>query len=79
MHLPTDASGYQYEQMQNRFDYGLCGGLGFQVRTPAGSYELDARFNYSLSNVYHASKTDHFSVSNNMNIAVCFCWMWQVQ
>lgn len=79
LHLPADISGHQYEKLQNRFDYGLCGGLGFQVRTPAGSYELDARFNYSLSNIYHASKSDYFSVSNNMNIAICFSWMWQVQ
>lgn len=71
--------GEQYNELQNRFDYGICGGIGFQMRTQAGSYEFEARFNYSLGNIFHATKRDYFSTSNSMDFAICFNWLWQVK
>ena len=66
----------QHAPADNRFDYGFCGGLGMQVNTKAGCYELDARFNYSMGNYFSARKSDYFSSSNHMNIAITLSWMW---
>lgn len=67
---------HQHALADNWFDYGLCGGIGMQVITKAGSYELDARFNYSLANYFGARQSDYFSKSNHMNIAISLSWMW---
>lgn len=72
----TVTSAPQHALADNRFDYGFAGGLGMQFITKAGSYELDARFNYSMGNYFSSRKVDYFSASNHMNIAVTLSWMW---
>lgn len=73
----TDAP--QHALADNHFDYGLCGGLGMQVLTKVGVYEIDARFNYSLNHYFSSRKSDYFSASNHMNIALTLSWMWPFQ
>lgn len=71
---------HQYVPVENKFDWGVAGGLGFYYRTPrAGTYQLEARFNYSLGCIFSTSKMDYFSYSNNMNLSLCFAYMWQVK
>ncbi|MBQ9339446.1 MAG: PorT family protein [Paludibacteraceae bacterium] len=70
---------HQYVPTENRFDWGLAAGLGFYYRTAkAGTYQLEARFNYSLGSNFSTSKMEYFSSSNNMNLSLTIAYLWQV-
>ncbi len=70
----------QYLHIDNRFDWGLAGGLGMLYRTPkAGVYQIEARFNYSLGNLYGNSKYDAFSKSFPMSLSLNFAWLWPLR
>ncbi len=66
----------QHEAIDNRFDYGLAGGLGMVVNTrSAGCYQIEARYSFSLGNVYANSKKDYFGASNVMALSVNLGWL----
>lgn len=69
---------HQYGPIDNRFDWGVAGGLGFYYRSrKAGLYQLEARFNYSLGTVFSSKVTDYFSRSNAMNLSVNIGYFWE--
>ncbi len=70
----------QYLHIDNRFDWGIAGGLGVLYRTPkAGVYQLEARFNYSFGNLYANSKFDAFSKSFPMSLSLNLAWLWPLR
>lgn len=81
---PTDSYTGPTQQyvtpIDSPFDWGVAGGIGLYGRTrKAGVYQLEARFNYSLGNDFGAHKSDYFSQSHNMNLSLCFAYMWQIK
>ncbi|MCQ2349776.1 MAG: PorT family protein [Paludibacteraceae bacterium] len=59
------------ELVKHRFDYGLCGGTGFEFNTRrAGIYQLEARFTYSFADFFDNSYSSSFQQSSNMAIMV---------
>ena len=66
--LPEVVSPRQTDQMwmdvQNRFDYGICGGIG--------------RFYFGLGNIFHDGKADTFSASRSMTIQVTAAYLFRV-
>jgi Outer membrane protein beta-barrel domain len=69
----------QISNLQNRFDYGLCGGIGLLFSLGKNVIQLDSRVNYSLNDIYSNKKSDYFSNSNNFNISVNLAWMLKVK
>ncbi len=62
-----DFSGLTVEQhdkaVENRFDYGIAGGAGVELRTKAGNFIVEGRYYYALSDFYKSTKKDDFSRS----------------
>lgn len=56
-------------KIHNRFDYGICAGIGgeFAVR-PRHMVNLGVRFYYGLGNIFPSSKADEFSASRSMSL-----------
>ncbi len=74
------ANGAQYLPIDNRFDWGIAGGLGMLYRTKkAGVYQLEARFNYSFGDLFSNSKFATFSRSCPMNISINLGWLWDIK
>jgi len=69
----------QVKSVENPFDYGICGGLGFMFKISKNVFQLDARANYSLSDIFSNNKTDYFDTSNNINVSLNLGWLWQAQ
>ncbi len=69
----------QVKSVENPFDYGICGGLGFMFKISKNVFQLDARANYSLSDIFSNNKTDYFDTSNNINVSLNLGWLWQVK
>lgn len=75
----TNAGIQQEKGIENRFDYGITGGLGVEFRTKkAGAFQLEARYHFGLGNVFNASKKDDFSTSNNQAISVSIVYLFNI-
>jgi hypothetical protein len=76
----SEGAGYQQTtEIENRFDYGITGGLGVEYRTKkAGAFQLEARYHFGLGNVFNATKKDYFSASNNQAISVSIVYLFNV-
>lgn len=54
----------QYGKMaENKFDYGITGGAGLELRTKAGNFLVEGRYYLALSDFFNNSKKDYFSRS----------------
>lgn len=71
---------HHYLPIQQPFDWGLAGGLGMYYRTnKIGTFQLEARFNYSLGSVFNNRITDYFTSANPMNLSVNFAYLWEIR
>ena len=66
-------------KIQNPLDYGLCTGSGFLFNIKGNVIQLDARANYSLSDIFSNDKRDYFATSNNLNVSVNLSWLFQIK
>ena len=72
----------QYTLKPKIFDYGICGGLGFELhrlKDTKSCYYIEGRFNFSLSDIFPNGKKDYFSSSDHMNISINFGWLFKVK
>lgn len=51
------------KKLQNRFDYGIAGGIGIEWKTRAGNFILEGRYYYALGDIFKNSKTDDYGRS----------------
>ena len=66
---PTYRVNEQYGKMaEKKFDYGIVGGLGLEVRTKAGNFLIEGRYYFGLSDFYNSAKKDYFSRSAHNTI-----------
>ena len=56
--------------VENKFDYGIAGGLGVELKTNAGNFFLEGRYYYGLSDIFGNSKTDDFGRSAIQTISI---------
>jgi hypothetical protein len=63
--------------VQNKFDYGFCGGLGLTGNIKGQVIQLDVRASYGVNNIFSNAPKDHFSYSSNLNAAVTLGWLMQ--
>jgi len=57
--------------VENKFDYGICAGLGVEFSYPRlGHFLLEGRYYYGLGNIYASSKRDYFAKSNQSAIEI---------
>ncbi len=71
----------QYKlDIKNKFDYGICAGAGMELNLNAKhSLLLEGRFYYGLTDVFDNHKTDVFSSSNSMTIAVTLGYFYRIK
>ncbi len=58
------------KEIDNKFEYGIAGGLGLELKTKAGNFFIEGRYYYGLSDIFNNSKTDDFGRSANNTISV---------
>lgn len=55
--------------IEQRFDWGLCGGPGIEIRTSIGYFLLEGRYYYALGDIYNSHKSDIFAKSASQVIS----------
>lgn len=76
----SSVEAQQYAALEKPFEWGLAAGLGCYYRSQrAGTYQLEARFNYSLSSVFGTGKTDYFTAAVPMNLSLNLAYLWELR
>ena len=52
------------------FDWGITGGGGFELRTGIGSFALEGRYYFGLSDIYRNRKSDYYAASPHQVVNV---------
>lgn len=70
----------QYDlPIQRTFEYGITGGLGFQINTRrAGHFMIEGRYYFALSDMFRNGKTDAFGRSANGTIVAKATYLFDV-
>ncbi|GHT50931.1 hypothetical protein AGMMS49982_07200 [Bacteroidia bacterium] len=71
---PNSRGDYAYYDLkvENKLDYGIAGGAGFELRTSIGKFVLEGRYFFGLSDTFGNVRTegDYFESSGNQVIGV---------
>lgn len=77
-----DFSGVTVEQhgkgVENKFDYGIAGGAGVELRTKAGNFIVEGRYYYGLSDFYKTTKKDYFSRAAHGSITAKMTYLFDL-
>ena len=81
MNKLTDTQKAVYgDKIQNKFDYGIAGGGGIEFRTKkAGSFLLEGRYYFALSDFYSTTKKAYFSRAAHGTITVKFTYLFDLK
>jgi hypothetical protein len=65
--------------VENKFDFGIAGGLGLEFSFPkVGHFLLEGRYYYGLGDIYGNSKRDYFARSNFQTITVKLTYLFDI-
>ena len=69
----------QYGKMvEDKFDYGILGGLGMELSTKAGHFLLEGRYYYGLADFWKSSKKDEFGRSGHSYMGVKLTYLFDI-
>jgi len=74
---PDRNNSYYDISIQQSFDYGLKGAMGLEFRTKAGSFIIDGRYYFGLSDIFNTTKSDLFQASSNKVIGVNLTYFYK--
>lgn len=70
----------QYTQKVTRkFDYGITGGAGFELRFGKHIFDLEGRYYFGLGDIFPNHKRDVFSASSIQSIYVTLTYMFRLR
>ncbi len=69
----------QYDMpVENKLDYGITAGLGLEVNTKVGHFQLEGRYYFALGDIYSNGKTDVFARSAHGTIVIKTSYLFDV-
>ena len=63
----------------HKFDYGICGGAGIEIKAKKNSFILEGRYYFGLGDFFKNRKVDYFSASSNQTISVALSYMFNLK
>lgn len=73
------ASEQYGKKIENKFDYGIVGGGGLEIRTKAGNFLLEGRYYFGLADFYNSTKKDYFSRSAHTVISARLTYLFDIK
>ena len=69
----------QYDHpIENRFDYGITAGLGFEMHSGIGVIGFEGRYYFGLGNIFGITKKDYFARCANSTISLRAHYLFQL-
>lgn len=80
----SEADRYPNEQygkkIENKFDYGIAGGAGLEIRTKkAGNFLIEGRYYFGLADFYKSTKKDPFARSAHNVISARITYLFDLK
>lgn len=76
----SQLTSQQYgKKIENKFDYGIVGGAGLEIRTKAGNFLLEGRYYFGLADFYNSTKKDYFSKSAHTTISARLTYLFDLK
>lgn len=73
------ASEEYSKPFDNKFDYGIAGGAGLEIRTRrAGHFLIEGRYYFGLADFYKSAKKDYFSRSAHSTITAKITYLFDI-
>lgn len=66
------------KSLDKEFEYGIAGGIGVELKTGIGSFGLEGRYYFGLSDIFNNSKKDYFARSANSTISIRAAYMFSL-
>jgi hypothetical protein len=63
---------------EKKFDYGITGGAGVELRTGIGNFLVEGRYYYALSDFYGSTKKDYFGRSAHTAIVAKVTYLFDL-
>ncbi len=76
---PNNVTGQYGTPVSHKVDYGITGGLGFEMRTGIGAFGVEGRYYFGLGNIYGITKSDYFVRCANSTISLRLSYMLQLR
>lgn len=67
------------KKIENKFDYGIVGGAGIEIKTGAGNFLLEGRYYFGLADFYNSTKKDYFSRSAHTTISARITYLFDLR
>lgn len=64
--------------VENKFDYGILGGVGLELSTKVGHFLLEGRYYYGLADFWGSSKKDDFARSGHSDMGIKFTYLFDI-
>lgn len=62
-------TNYQHDMpVEKKFEWGISGGAGIEIRTGIGYFLLEGRYLYSLGDIYNTTSSDNFAKASGQTI-----------
>jgi hypothetical protein len=68
---------YYNTSIERPFDYGIKAAMGFEFQTKAGSFILEGKYYYGLSDIFNNKKNDFFQASHSQVIGVNLTYLFR--
>ena len=75
---PNNVTEQYGKDIEHKFDYGITGGLGIELRTGIGMFGLEGRYYFGLGNIYGITKKDYFARCANSTISLRASYMFKL-
>ncbi|MDR1455144.1 MAG: PorT family protein [Tannerella sp.] len=72
---PQNINSQHTMPADKRFEWGIGGGPGLELRTPVGYFLLEGRYYYALSDFYNTRHQDVFSKASSQVISARLTWL----
>ena len=75
---PNRTNDQHHLAVQRKFDWGLCGGPGLELRTGIGSFLLEGRYYYALGDIFNSKRSDPFAKSAGQVISAKITYLFPI-
>lgn len=75
---PTYTQAQYGKMADKKFDYGIVGGFGVEIRTGIGNFIAEGRYYFGLSDFYNSTKKDDFSRSAHSYLGARITYLFDI-
>lgn len=79
LNLRPNRVNQQYAMpVENKFDYGITGGMGLEYNSKIGHFMVEGRYYFALSDIYNNGKKDVFARSAHGTIVIKAAYLFDI-